>query len=129
MKTQKPIWTGYYNPRHNACLQVRITRTRDNAVASFEGIIDTGFSGFVQIPLNAATALDLVAPPIGVASTLLANGAYQDVLLKQAPVTINSETLVGVIQIPIGGNCPVLIGMDLLRRFERALVSAGPKIN
>ena len=116
------MWRGHFDQRHSACLEFSITRNRDGAVATFRGIIDTGFSGFVQIPMNAAAALELTHPPFRMGRTMLANGSHQPILLKRTPVTINGETQDGLCQAPLSGACPVLVGMGLLRRFERVLL-------
>ncbi|MCY4583927.1 MAG: hypothetical protein OXE50_14210 [Chloroflexi bacterium] len=115
-------WRGHFNQRHNACLNFTLERQNDGATVAFEGIIDTGFSGFVQIPMNAASALGLISPPLQMGATILANGAKQPVVLKQVPVTINGDIAHGLCQIPLTGNSPILIGMDLLRRFQRVLI-------
>lgn len=43
-------------------------------------------------------------------------------LLKQAQVSVQSETKDGICQIPLAQNSPILIGMDFLRRFNRMLI-------
>lgn len=117
------VWKGYFDQRYNAVLRFTIARQSDGAVAQFEGIIDTGFSGFIQISIEKANTLGLISPPLKIGSSLIANGTMQLHLLKQAPVTINNEEMrEGLIQIPLASGAPVLIGMDLLRKFDRALV-------
>ena len=66
--------------------------------------------------------MGLLDPPHTVGKIHLANGAEQSVLLKQAPVTVHTETQHGLCQIPLTPRSPVLIGMDFLRRFSRMLV-------
>ncbi len=86
------------------------------------GIIDTGFTGFVQIPAPVGITLGLLVPPYAMSDALLANGTLQEVILKMAKVTVCDETQDGICQIPLTANSPILIGMDFLRRFERMLI-------
>ena len=86
------------------------------------GIIDTGFTGFVQVPSSAGIALGLLTHPFSVGGTSLANGAVQKVILKLARVAVSNETRDGICHIPLTASSPNPIGMDFLRRFARALV-------
>ena len=66
--------------------------------------------------------LGLVTPHLPVANLHLANGTVQPALLAQSQVTVEGETQSGYCQMPQAGACPVLIGMDFLRRFDRMLI-------
>ncbi len=120
--SKKPTWIGRFDRNHIARLDFTLQGLSGQASVPFEGIIDTGFTGFVQIPINMGAALGFLTPPLTVGKTPLANGSVQQVLLKQAHVTVQSETRDGLCHIPLSPQRPVLIGMDFLRRIERALV-------
>ncbi len=76
------------------------------------GILDTGFTGFVQIPFLTGITLGLQINPALVGKTTLANGNIQNVLFSQTTVIVNQEPIPGLCQMPVSGNCPLLIGMD-----------------
>ena len=120
--SSKPNWIGRFDRDHIARLSFTLHSPSGKSSATYEGIIDTGFTGFVQVPVSVGTALGFLTPPLAVGNTHLANGATQQVLLKQSKVTVQTETQSGVCQIPLTPNSPVLIGMDFLRRFERLLI-------
>ncbi len=116
------VWTGRFDSRHSPRLNFSLVSLRDGRENTFDGIIDTGFTGFIQIPIVPAVTLGIVRDPITVGTVSLANGTTQQVWLKQIPVTVEGETVSGLCHIPQTQNCPVLIGIDFLRRFERILV-------
>ena len=115
-------WIGRFDNRRSPLLNFNLVSQRDGNQYSFDGIIDTGFTGFIQIPMAHAVFLDIVRDPMTISSVSLANGAEQQVWLKQIPVTVQGETVSGYCHIPQTQNSPVLIGMDFLSRFERVLV-------
>ena len=88
-------------------------------VQKFEAIIDTGFTGFIHLPLSEALALSL--PLEGTNSVALADGSSLAMLTALAQVTLMNRTEVGVVLLSMTAN-HILVGMDFLRRFERALV-------
>ena len=83
----------------------------------YDGIIDTGFSGFIQVPLPVAFSLNL--PLEGTTSVMLADGSTQTALTALGMVTLGNRPLVGVVH--LSPSHEILLGMDFLRRFERAL--------
>lgn len=72
-------WIGRFDKQHNPRLNFAIVRQSDGAKMNFDGIIDTGFTGFIQIPLPAAFTLGIVSEPIGFGIATLANGTEQRV--------------------------------------------------
>ncbi len=53
---------GYFNEQHTPCLRFCIVGGNGKEY-SIEGIIDTGFTGFVQIPLVTVVAIGLKNQP------------------------------------------------------------------
>ncbi len=89
-------WIGRFDERHNPRLNFNLISLSDGQHHTFDGIIDTGFTGFVQIPLPAAAIMGIISQPNSVGTVTLANGTIQQVLLKQMPVTVEEETVTGV---------------------------------
>ena len=115
-----PIGIGHFDEDGNACLALHLCGVRhDPPGIEVEGIIDTGFTGFIQLPLNWGIALTL--PLEGTITVTLADGSKRVVLTAMAEATLLDRTQLGVVQLSPSGD-EVLIGMDFLRRFERALV-------
>ena len=117
-----PIWRGHFDSNGNACLQFALRRQSNQQWVRFEGIIDTGFDGFLQLPLVFCLLQNLVVPPLTTGVTCLANGTLQQVFYKQLWATINGDAVQGACQLSPSNGSPILIGMDLLRRSQRALV-------
>lgn len=115
-----PIGIGHFDEDGNACLTLHLCGVRhDPPSVEVEGIIDTGFTGFIQLPLNWGMALAL--PLEGTITVTLADGSKRAVLTAMAEATLLGRTQLGVVQLSPSSE-EVLIGMDFLRRFERALV-------
>ena len=115
-------WIGHFNNLHSPCLYFTLYRESDNAEFVFEGILDTGFTGFIQIPLIYATILGTNVSKCAIGKTTLASGKVENNWLKQMRVTVEGETVSGHCHITQHPNSPTLIGMEFLRKFDRVLV-------
>lgn len=113
---------GQFDDTHTATLDFNLHRNPDDAQFRATGIIDTGFTGFVQVPAFVGDQLGLLSGPRRVATTTLANGALQEVILKPVRVTVNKVTGDGYCMISPTDDSLILIGMDFLRRFQRMLI-------
>lgn len=111
---------GHYDERGNACLRFHLRGARHEPPGvEYTGIIDTGFTGFVQLPLAAAISLALSLE--GTTSVTLADGSAAVKLTAQAEATLPGESVVGIVIIEFHSP-EILIGMDFLRRFEKGLI-------
>ena len=111
---------GHFDERGNACLRFHLRGVRhDPPGVEYTGIIDTGFTGFVQLPIAAAMSLAL--PLEGTTSVTLADGSTAAKLTAQAQATLLGESEVGIVILEFDSP-EILIGMDFLRRFRRGLV-------
>lgn len=120
MDGSNPIGIGHYDGEGNACLNLYICGTRhEHPGVEYECIIDTGFTGFIHLPLSVAIALSL--PLEGTQSVTLANDSSLVMLTALARVTLAGRVETGVALISMTSDT-ILIGMDFLRRFERALI-------
>ncbi len=98
--SSRQTWIGRFDRDHIARLSFILHSPSGKASATYEGIIDTGFTGLVQVPVNVGAALGFLVPPLAVGRTQFANGAMEKVLLRQTRVTVQTETQGGVCQIP-----------------------------
>ena len=85
----------------------------------FEAIIDTGFTGFIQLPIAHAMSLSL--PLEGTNTVTLADESEVVMLTAMVEATILGKTESGVALLSTSSDS-ILVGMDFLRRFRKALV-------
>ena len=102
----------------SSCAESRTT----SPASEYEGIVDTGFSGFIQIPFSEACQLQL--PLQGTVTNILADGSVVTALtaLGRATIQENGNSLgpaVGTVQISTSSE--ILVGMEFLRAFGRGL--------
>ena len=120
LDSKNPVGIGHINDRGNACLEFHLCGVKHPLPGpKFEGIIDTGFTGFVQLPLVHAISLQL--PLEGTNTVTLADASTVDMLTALGQATLLNRTEIGVVLLSTSSNS-ILIGMDFLRRFERTLV-------
>ena len=113
------ITTGFFDSSGNPSLKFGLSGVHSQQPTEFSAIIDTGFSGFVSMPLVQAFPLGL--PLVGTTSVVLADGSNQTKLVAQAMAHIASREKIGIVILE-PSSTDVLIGMDFLRTFEAALV-------
>ncbi len=112
--------SGHYDAQGNACLTFHLCGVRHEPPGvELTGIIDTGFTGFLQIPL--ATAIELALPLEGTTSVTLADGSVDAKLVATGTAELDGEQQDGSVIVEFGSS-DILIGMDFLRRFSRALI-------
>ena len=110
---------GDYDARGNACLAFHLCGVRHELPGvQYTGIIDTGFTGFLQIPLGVA--FELALPLEGTTSVMLANGSTATKLTAAARATVCGQSRFGIVILE-AASPEILIGMDFLRRFDVAL--------
>ncbi len=104
------MWTGCFN-HHSACLELEIQASnRQDQSIRIPSIIDTGFTGFVQIDVQMALVLGWLSGGINIGTTQIADGKTIPVGLFQSPVIIQNDTVVGLCQFPLRPNAPCLVG-------------------
>lgn len=89
----------------------------------YEGIVDTGFSGFIQIPFD--TACELKLPLFGTVGNVLADGSriFALSVLGRASVPENgnrTDPVTGAVQVSLTSG-EILLGMEFLRAFNKGL--------
>ena len=85
----------------------------------FIATIDTGFTGFVAMPIVQIVTLGLRTE--GAATVMLGDGSVIDNLVADGSVTVGGQSVSGPILLD-ENSADVLIGMDFLRRFGLALI-------
>jgi len=119
-----PTWLGCFGKSGSPVLTVRISGPFTEGV-DFEAIVDTGFTGFASIPLLQAFPLGLILD--GTTSVVLADGSTTVNLVARAKVEVEGEARIGTVLLDAGSR-DVLLGMDFLRHFKKALYVASDGI-
>ncbi len=110
-------WTGYFANSGSPALKATISGPFTDGL-EYEGIIDTGFTGFLSIPIIEGIRLGLVLH--GTTKVSFADGSDNYRLTARAMVEVHGNKKVGVAILEPSSN-EILIGMDFLRLFKRAL--------
>jgi len=84
----------------------------------FDAILDTGFTGFICMPLLRALPLGLML--YGTTSVELADGSSSWKLTAKGMAEVEGEKRVGVVVLEPSAN-DILLGMAFLRSFQKAL--------
>jgi hypothetical protein len=130
-----PTQIGYIDSDNHPRLTIKIIGTGSSIEA--DALIDTGFTGFLMLPMIQALPLGLVLK--GVASYTLADGSKKPMLLAEGTVvvrppsqssggsappgplaiTLQEESILGVVT--LGGDEPI-VGMEFLRALDKWLL-------
>lgn len=86
----------------------------------FEAMIDTGFTGFLMMPLISAFPLALTL--YGTTSYTLADGSSSPKLMAYGTVEVQGASAPGIIVLEANANCGPLVGMEFLRQFDYTMV-------
>ena len=89
------------------------------APTKFTALVDTGFSGFLLLPLLDAFPVGLILR--GTMALTLADGSNQTKLTCLGMVHFDGQKELGLIVIE-WKNTDVLVGMDFLRKFGKQLI-------
>ena len=95
--------------------------SRARRAKQFPAVIDTGFTGAIQMPLEAAEALGI--QPFGTTEQEYSDGRVSAVPLALGRVKLGAKTKYMLIHIHEEGH-DVLVGLEFLREFRKALVVA-----
>lgn len=111
------VWTGFFDKSGSPALKIKISGPFGQGV-EFDAILDTGFTGFISMPLIRALPLGLML--YGTTSVELADGSKATKLTAKGYAEVEGETKVGVVILEPSSN-DLLLGMAFLRLFERAV--------
>ncbi len=114
---------GHFDRQGNPCTQVELQGLDGRKHALDDVVIDTGFSGFLQVPKSVAAVIGLIDGPT-VESTLADN---RKITMETAYGTVDFQRYSRRGVIMLSEALPrVLVGMDFLRIFRLALVILPP---
>ena len=108
---------GFFAKNGSPAIKIRISGPVGDG-QEFEAVIDTGFTGFLSIPLVKAFPLGL--PLYGTTAITFADGSSQVRLTGGAWISLGGESDIGI-AILEWESTDILIGMEFLRLFKRAL--------
>lgn len=115
--TTPQVWTGFFDKSGSPAIKLTI-RGPFGTGREFDAILDTGFTGFISMPLLAALPLGLLL--YGTTSVELADGSQSTKLTARGIAEANGESKVGVVILEPTSN-DILLGMAFLRLFKKAL--------
>ena len=120
------LWQGKFDPYGNPTLSFRISADANTQGVEVSAIIDTGFTGFVLLPIQYALSLGLT--PKSTTRLKLADDSVCIGILADAYVSLDKDNgRFGVITLERNSK-EILIGMDFLRQFGLALAVFGTSI-
>lgn len=102
-------------------IKVKVYGISDNLAQEFDALIDTGFTGFLMLPLTAAIPLGLTL--ISTTTYTLADGSSSLVLVALGTVEYEGQKVMGPISLEANVNCKdTLLGMDFIRQANQLLL-------
>lgn len=114
------LQTGFLGDTGHPYLKIRVWGLSDQFAAEFDAMIDTGFSGYLSIPLVQAFPLALTL--FGTTQYELADGSMSPKLLAHGFIECQGETTSGLIALESNANCGPLLGMEFLRQSKKMLL-------
>jgi predicted aspartyl protease len=116
-----PAKTVTLNNAGHPYIKVKVFGISDQFAREFDALIDTGFTGFLMLPLTAALPLGLTL--YGTSTYTLADGDSSTNLIAVGTVEYEGQRTVGPISLENNVKCTdVLLGMDFIRQSKQVLV-------
>ena len=128
-----PLQLGYLDSAGHPRLRVRVSGTHPTNVVDVEAYIDTGFTGFLTLPIVKALPLGLIL--LGDSEHTIADGSKLSSFAAGGTVTVltpleenlpgvgalgvESENAAGLILLCAG---PTLLGMEFIRSLKKHLL-------
>jgi predicted aspartyl protease len=112
--------TGYLDKAGHPHIKIRVWGLSEAFGQEFEAMIDTGFSGFLMLPL--VQALPLALTLFGTTQYELADGSMSPKLLAHGSIDHGGEVTTGLIALEANANCGPLVGMEFLRQSKKMLL-------
>jgi predicted aspartyl protease len=113
-----PVKIGYLAANGHPHVKIRVWGAGEALAKEFEAMIDTGFTGFLSIPLTAAFSLGLML--FGTTSVELADGTVGPRLLFFGTIALEDETASGTIVLE-SKSTGLIVGMEFLKKLNKAL--------
>jgi predicted aspartyl protease len=114
------VKTGYLDNAGHPHIKIKVWGLSNQFGQEFEAMIDTGFSGYLSLPLVRAFPLALTL--FGTTQYELADGSMSPKLLAHGNIDHEGEITSGLIALESNANCGPLVGMDFLRQSKKMLL-------
>ncbi len=111
-------WTGFFNKNGSPVLKISLYGVTRRVSKEFEAIVDTGFTGFLAMPMVEAFPLGLILT--GTSRTKLADGSTVTDLTALGTAFVGDEEAMGTVSLSSGPGA-VLAGMEFLATFAKTL--------
>ena len=109
---------GSFNQSGSPVIDIEVSGPIGNRT-KFTAMVDTGFSGFLLLPILSAFPIGLLLR--GIIPITLADGTTDNKLACVGAIHFDGQMKVGLVIIE-WNNTDVLVGMDFLRKFGKQLV-------
>lgn len=120
-----PLWTGSFAKSGSPVLKITVSGPLTQGM-EYEAILDTGFTGFLSMPLIEAIRNGLVLH--GTTTVSFADGSSDNYrLTAQGQVKVDNESKIGVVVLEPSSR-ELLLGMAFLRQFGKVLVVAQNRV-
>jgi predicted aspartyl protease len=115
--------SGYFDKAGNPCVKITVSGVYNQSGIEFEAIIDTGFTGFLLIPIVQALPIGLVLD--STTEVTLADGSVKGRYVGYGMVHIVGDdkarlTQGGLVMLEETGT-DILVGMDFFRKFKLSM--------
>lgn len=111
--------TGYLDKGHPH-LKIKVYGLSAQFAQEFEAMLDTGFSGYLMLPL--VSALPLALTLFGTTTYTLADGSTSPKLLAHGNIDYDGEVTSGLIVLEANASSGPLLGMEFLRNSNKMLL-------
>ncbi len=108
---------GEFDSTGSPVISIRVTGALGSK--AYQAVIDTGFTGFVELPFLEMVELGLKTE--GAANVMLGDGTIVTNHLASADVHLATQVENGAILLAENSS-GVLVGMDFLREFKKSLI-------
>ena len=112
--------TGFSDSDGSPTITIKVRGSIDANEQEFKAIIDTGFTGFLSMPLLRAVPLGL--PLYGTTSLTLADGTTRTHLVATGHVSISDNQSGSGVVVLQTNSSELLVGMDFIRVLGPTLV-------
>jgi predicted aspartyl protease len=112
--------TGYLDKAGHPHIKIKVWGLSADFCREFEAMIDTGFSGYLMLPL--VQALPLALTLFGTTTYTLADGSQSPKLLAHGSIDHEGEVSSGLIVLEANASSGPLLGMEFLRQSSKVLI-------